>query len=69
MIPADARFKITGLINIPYKITKTICNFFNGEKILSDGKWKEDMDPARIKDVFHNMRRYAKCIFVCSKSR
>ncbi|MBR4627299.1 MAG: hypothetical protein IKO47_06325 [Ruminococcus sp.] len=34
------------------KITKTICNFFNGEKILSDGEWKEDMEPARIKDVF-----------------
>ena len=38
--------------NDSLKITKTICNFFNGEKILSDGEWKENMEPARIKDVF-----------------
>lgn len=35
-----------------FNITKTICSFFNGEKVLSDGEWKEDMYPARIKDVF-----------------
>jgi hypothetical protein len=53
--------------NNRYKITKTICNFFNGEKILSDGKWKEDMDPARIKDVFlrfeDEQSRYAGFIY------
>ena len=38
--------------NNSLKITKTICNFFNGEKILSDGEWNEDMEPTRIKDVF-----------------
>ncbi|MBQ4185531.1 MAG: hypothetical protein II657_04095, partial [Clostridiales bacterium] len=35
-----------------FKITKTICRFFNGEKILSGGAWEEKMDPARLKDVF-----------------
>ena len=35
-----------------FEITKTICNFFNGEKILSGGEWKEDLKPARLKDVF-----------------
>ncbi|MBR6102122.1 MAG: hypothetical protein IKP95_06830 [Ruminococcus sp.] len=49
------------------KITKTICNFFNGEKILSDSEWKEDMDPARIKDVFvrfeSEQQRYAAFIY------
>lgn len=35
-----------------FKITKTICRFFNGEKILSGGEWEEKMDPARLKDVF-----------------
>ena len=39
------------------KITKTICNFFNGEKILSDGEWKEDMESARIKDIFIRFER------------
>ena len=38
--------------NDRYKITKTICRFFNGEKILSGGEWEEKMDPARLKDVF-----------------
>ncbi|WP_024860036.1 hypothetical protein [Ruminococcus flavefaciens] len=49
------------------KITKTICNFFNGEKILSDGVWKENMEPARIKDVFiryeSEQHRYAAFIY------
>ncbi len=49
------------------KITKTICNFFNGEKILSDGEWKEEMNPARIKDVFlrfeNGQDRYAAFIY------
>ena len=53
--------------NNRYHITKTICNFFNGEKILSDGEWKEDMDPARIKDVFlrfeNEQGRYAAFIY------
>ena len=35
-----------------YKISKTICNFFNGERILSDNTWREKMQPARLKDVF-----------------
>ena len=35
-----------------FTITKTICNFFNGEKILSAGVWKEEPEPARVKDVF-----------------
>lgn len=38
--------------NGSFDITKTICNFFNGEKILSGDKWNEEMDPSRIKDVF-----------------
>ena len=38
--------------NSRFTISKTICNFFNGEKILSGGQWKEDMHPARLKDVF-----------------
>ncbi|MBR3057518.1 MAG: hypothetical protein IKG93_06055 [Clostridiales bacterium] len=38
--------------NNRYNITKIICNFINGEKILSSGEWKEEMDPARLKDVF-----------------
>lgn len=38
--------------NDRFKITKTICRFFNGEKILSGGEWEEKMDPARLKDVF-----------------
>lgn len=49
------RFKYTIVFrsdDARFKITKTICNFFNGEKILSDGEWNEDMDPARLKDVF-----------------
>ena len=50
-----------------FKITKTICNFFNGEKILADGEWKEEMDPARIKDVFlrfeNGQDRYAAFIY------
>ena len=35
-----------------FNITKTICRFFNGEKILSGGEWEEETDPARLKDVF-----------------
>ncbi|MCQ2975497.1 MAG: hypothetical protein MJ211_11910 [Bacteroidales bacterium] len=35
-----------------FNITKTICSFFNGEKVLSDGEWKANIHPARIKDVF-----------------
>ena len=31
-----------------YKISKTICNFFNGERILSDNTWREKMQPARL---------------------
>ncbi|MBR5349089.1 MAG: hypothetical protein IK125_07630 [Lachnospiraceae bacterium] len=49
------RFKYTIVFrsdDARFKITKTICNFFNGEKTLTDGEWKEDIDPARIKDVF-----------------
>ena len=50
-----------------FQITKTICNFFNGEKILSGGKWEEDMDPSRIKDVFlrfeNKQARYAAFIY------
>ena len=50
-----------------FTITKTICNFFNGEKILSDGEWKEEMDPARIKDVFLRFEderaRYAAFVY------
>lgn len=34
------------------EIQKTICNFFNGEKILSADKWNETMHPSRLKDVF-----------------
>ncbi len=53
--------------NDSLKITKTICNFFNGEKILSDGVWKENMEPARIKDVFIRFEseqyRYAAFIY------
>ena len=53
--------------NDSLKITKTICNFFNGEKILSDGEWKEDMEPARIKDVFIRFeseeQRYSSFIY------
>ena len=49
------RFRYTILFvpeNDRFKITKTICRFFNGEKILSGGEWEEKMDPARLKDVF-----------------
>ena len=53
--------------NDSLKITKTICNFFNGEKILSGGTWEEEMDPSRIKDVFlrfeSEKRRYACFIY------
>lgn len=49
------RFRYTILFvpeNDRFKITKTICRFFNGEKILSGGEWEEKMDPSRLKDVF-----------------
>ncbi len=53
--------------NDSLKITKTICNFFNGEKILFDSEWKDDMKPARIKDVFirfeSEQNRYAAFIY------
>ena len=53
--------------NDSLKITKTICNFFNGEKILSDSVWKENMESARIKDVFirfeSEQHRYASFIY------
>ena len=53
--------------NDSLKITKTVCNFFNGEKILSDGEWNEDMEPARIKDVFirfeSGQERYSAFIY------
>ena len=53
--------------NDSLKITKTICNFFNGEKILSDSEWKEDMEPSKIKDVFIRFEseehRYAAFIY------
>ena len=53
--------------NDSLKITKTICNFFNGEKILSDGAWRENMNPTRIKDVFirfeSEQQRYAAFIY------
>lgn len=52
------------------QITKTICNFFNGEKILSGGTWKEETEPSRIKDAFirfeNEQRRYA-CFIYFSK--
>ena len=53
--------------NNSLKITKTICNFFNGEKILTGSEWKEDMQPARIKDVFlrfeSEQQRYAAFVY------
>ena len=45
-------YRVTFCAENGLQITKTICNFFNGEKILSGSEWKEDMQPARIKDVF-----------------
>ena len=49
------------------KVTKTICNFLNGEKILSGGEWKEDTEPSRIKDAFirfeSGQQRYAAFIY------
>lgn len=45
-------YRVTFSAENGLQITKTICNFFNGEKILSGSEWKEDMQPARIKDVF-----------------
>ena len=60
----EKRFKYTiDFRSDNFRITKTICNFQNGEKILSGGKWEEDTAPARIKDVFLRFedahRRYA----------
>lgn len=46
------RYRIVFLAEDGLTVTKTICNFFNAEKILSDGEWKEQMQPARIKDAF-----------------
>jgi hypothetical protein len=54
--------------NDAFVITKTICNFFNGEKILSGGTWEETMDPSRIKDIFlrfeSERRRYACFVYL-----
>ncbi|MBP5451020.1 MAG: hypothetical protein J6Y16_02160 [Treponema sp.] len=51
-----------------FEITKTICNFFNGEKILSGGTWEEKMDPSRIKDLFlrfeNEQGRYACFVYL-----
>lgn len=50
-----------------FEITKTICNFFNGEKFLSGGTWEETIKPSRIKDVFlrfeDEKNRYACFIY------
>ena len=53
--------------NERYKTQKSICNFFNGEKILSGEQWVADIEPARIKDVFlrfqYEQSRYSCFLF------
>ncbi len=53
--------------NERYKTQKSICNFFNGEKILSAEQWVADIEPARIKDVFlrfqYKQSRYSCFLF------
>lgn len=53
--------------NERYKTQKSICNFFNGERILSGKQWVADIEPARIKDVFlrfqYKQSRYSCFLF------
>ena len=53
--------------NERYKTQKSICNFFNGERILSGEQWIADIEPARIKDVFlrfqYEQSRYSCFLF------
>ena len=53
--------------NERYKTQKSICNFFNGERILSGEQWVADIEPARIKDVFlrfkYEQRKYSCFLF------
>ena len=53
--------------NDRYKTQKSICNFFNGERILSGEQWVADIAPARIKDVFlrfqYEQRKYSCFLF------
>lgn len=53
--------------NERYKTQKSICNFFNGERILSGEQWVADIEPARIKDVFlrfqYKQSRYSCFLF------
>lgn len=53
--------------NDRYKTQKSICNFFNGERILSGEQWIADIEPARIKDVFlrfqYEQRKYSCFLF------
>ena len=53
--------------NERYKTQKSICNFFNGERILSGEQWVADIAPARIKDVFlrfqYEQSRYSCFLF------
>ena len=53
--------------NERYKTQKSICNFFNGERILSGEQWVADIEPARIKDVFlrfqYEQSRYSCFLF------
>ncbi len=53
--------------NERYKTQKSICNFFNGERILSGEQWVADIKPARIKDVFlrfqYEQSRYSCFLF------
>ena len=53
--------------NERYKTQKSICNFFNGERILSGEQWVADIKPARIKDAFlrfqYEQSRYSCFLF------
>ena len=53
--------------NERYKTQKSICNFFNGERILSGEQWVADIEPARIKDAFlrfqYEQSRYSCFLF------
>lgn len=53
--------------NERYKTQKSICNFFNGEKILSAEQWVADIKLARMKDVFlrfqYEQSRYSCFLF------
>ncbi len=50
-----------------YKTQKSICNFFNYERILCGEQWTADIKPARIKDVFlrfqYEKRQYSCFLF------